>query len=64
MIPFLSLKAQTDALREEILAALGTVIDAQDFANGSAVATFEKALSAYVGCRDAIGVSTPTSASR
>ena len=61
MIPFLSLKDQTAALREEVLAALGDVIDAQGFANGPAVATFEKELAAYLGCREVVCVNSGTS---
>ena len=62
MIPILSLKEQTAGLREEILAALGGVIDAQAFAGGPAVAAFEDALSAYLGCRHSVGVNSGTSA--
>lgn len=61
MIPFLSLKAQTAGLRDEVLAALGDVIDAQGFANGPAVATFERELAAYLGCREVVCVNSGTS---
>ncbi|HEX7676869.1 MAG TPA: DegT/DnrJ/EryC1/StrS family aminotransferase, partial [Thermoanaerobaculia bacterium] len=60
MIPFLSLKDQTAALREDVLAALGRVIDTQGFANGPAVAQFEKELAAYLGCREVICVNSGT----
>jgi dTDP-4-amino-4,6-dideoxygalactose transaminase len=62
MIPFLSLKAQTTALRADILTALGAVIDAQEFVNGSAGAAFANALSAYLGCREVVVVNSGTSA--
>ena len=60
MIPFLSLKAQTAGLREDVLAALGDVIDTQGFANGPAVAKFEKELADYLGCREVIAVNSGT----
>jgi dTDP-4-amino-4,6-dideoxygalactose transaminase len=60
VIPFLSLKDQTAALREEVLAALADVVDTQGFANGPAVATFEKELAAYLGCREVICVNSGT----
>jgi dTDP-4-amino-4,6-dideoxygalactose transaminase len=61
MIPFLSLKEQTAALREDVLAELGRVIDTQGFANGPAVAQFEKELADYLGCREVIAVNSGTS---
>lgn len=60
MIPFLSLKAQTAGLREEALTALQDVIDSQGFANGPAVARFEKELAEYLGCRDVVCVNSGT----
>ncbi len=60
MVPFLSLKDQTAELREEVLAALGDVIDTQGFANGPAVAKFEKELAAYLGCREVVCVNSGT----
>ena len=62
MIPYLSLMDQTAGLREEILAGLGQVIDGQGFANGPAVAQFEREFATYLGCRDTIGVNSGTSA--
>lgn len=61
MIPFLSLKNQTAALREEVLAALGSIIDTQGFANGPAVARFEKEFATYLGCREVVCVNSGTS---
>jgi dTDP-4-amino-4,6-dideoxygalactose transaminase len=60
LIPFLSLSQQTAALRDEVLAALGGVVDTQGFANGPAVAKFEKELAVYLGCSDVICVNTGT----
>jgi dTDP-4-amino-4,6-dideoxygalactose transaminase len=60
MIPFLSLKEQTGTLRAEILAALADVVDTQGFANGPAVAKFEKELAAFLGCREVICVNSGT----
>jgi dTDP-4-amino-4,6-dideoxygalactose transaminase len=60
VIPFLSLKAQTAGLREEALAALAGVVDTQGFANGPAVAKFEKELAAYLGCREVVCVNSGT----
>lgn len=60
MIPFLSLTEQTAGLREDVLAALGNVVDTQGFANGPAVAKFEKELAAYLGCREVVCVNSGT----
>jgi dTDP-4-amino-4,6-dideoxygalactose transaminase len=60
LIPFLSLKDQTAGLRDEIQAALGNVIDTQGFANGPAVAKFEKELAGYLGCPEVVCVSSGT----
>ena len=49
MIPFLSLKDQTAALKPQVLEALSKVIDGQGFANGPAVEAFEKELATYLG---------------
>jgi dTDP-4-amino-4,6-dideoxygalactose transaminase len=60
VIPFLSLKDQTAVIREEALAALAGVVDSQGFANGPAVARFEKELAAYLGCREVVCVNSGT----
>ena len=60
MIPFLSLKDQTAGLRDEVLAALGGVIDTQGFANGPSVAKFERELAAYLDCREVVCVNSGT----
>ncbi len=60
VIPFLSLREQTAALREEVLQGLASVIDSQGFANGPAVAKFEKELATFLGVSDAVAVNTGT----
>lgn len=60
MIPFLSLATQVADLREETLKAIAEVVDSQGFANGPAVARFEKELAAYLGCRDVVCVNSGT----
>jgi dTDP-4-amino-4,6-dideoxygalactose transaminase len=62
MIPYFSLRDQTAGLKQEVLAALDRVIDAQGFANGPAVAAFEKELAGYLGCRDTVCVNSGTTA--
>lgn len=62
MIPFLSLKEQTKGIRDEVLAALARVVDTQGFANGPAVAAFEKELASYLGCRETVCVNSGTTA--
>lgn len=60
MIPFLTLKEQTAALKPEILKALEGVIDTQGFANGPAVEKFEKEFAQYLGVKHAICVNSGT----
>ena len=60
MIPFLSLKEQTAALKPEMLAALEKVIDSQGFANGPAVEAFEKQLASYLGVKETVCVNSGT----
>ncbi|CAN5905430.1 DegT/DnrJ/EryC1/StrS family aminotransferase [soil metagenome] len=60
MIPFLSLKDQTAALKPEVLAALEKVIDSQGFANGPAVETFEKQLATFLGVKEVVCVNSGT----
>jgi dTDP-4-amino-4,6-dideoxygalactose transaminase len=60
MIPFLSLKEQTEKLKREVMIALESVVDNQAFANGPPVAEFEKSFAAYLGCKDTICVNSGT----
>jgi len=60
MIPFLSLKEQTEQLKPSIMKALEAVVDSQGFANGPPVAEFERAFAAYLGCKETVCVNTGT----
>jgi len=60
MIPFLSLKDQTAALKAEGLAAIEKVIDSQGFANGPPVEAFEKQLASYLGVNEVVCVNSGT----
>jgi dTDP-4-amino-4,6-dideoxygalactose transaminase len=61
-VPFLNLKAQHDALRNEINAAIQEVIDASAFAGGPFVAAFEQDFAAYCGTKHAVGLGSGTEA--
>src|SRR5262245_14249194 len=62
MIPLVDLRAQYRALKPEIEAAIGRVLENAEFILGPAVAAFEKDFAAYVGTTEAIGVNSGTSA--
>lgn len=61
-VPFLNLKAQYDALHEELNAAMQQVINDTAFAGGPYVETFEEQFAAYCQCDYAAGVSSGTDA--
>lgn len=61
-VPFLNLRAQHDALRQEINAAIQEVIDASAFAGGPFVARFEEDFAAYCRARHAVGLGHGTEA--
>ncbi|HXE81535.1 MAG TPA: DegT/DnrJ/EryC1/StrS family aminotransferase [Vicinamibacterales bacterium] len=61
-VPFVDLRAQFAPMREEILAAIARVCDAQQFILGPEVEALERELSAAIGVRHAIGVSSGTDA--
>ncbi len=61
-VPLLDLKAQYQALREEIRRAMDEVCDAQQFVLGPVVQRFEEETAAYCGARYAVGVSSGTDA--
>jgi dTDP-4-amino-4,6-dideoxygalactose transaminase len=61
-VPFLDLKAHHEPLRDEILTAIGQVIDASAFAGGPFVARFEAEFASFCGCPHAIGVGNGTDA--
>jgi dTDP-4-amino-4,6-dideoxygalactose transaminase len=62
VVPFLDLPAQYRGIRDEIQAALGTVLESGQFILGDVVADFETRFAAYCGTRHAIGVNSGTSA--
>src|SRR4051812_32398677 len=61
-VPLLDLKAQFAPIREEILAAIARVCDDQRFILGPEVDALERELSAMLGVRHAVAVSSGTDA--
>src|SRR5687767_4402417 len=61
-VPLLDLKEQNDALRPEIEAALGRVLDTNGFILGREVAELEKELAVYCGTKYAIGCASGSDA--
>lgn len=61
-VPLLDLTEQNQALRPEIEAALGRVLDSNGFILGAEVAALEKELAAYCGTKYAIGCASGTDA--
>lgn len=63
-VPFVDLKAQYAAIREEVRAAIDRVLESAGFILGPAVAEFEEAFAAFCGTREAVGVSSGLDALR
>jgi dTDP-4-amino-4,6-dideoxygalactose transaminase len=61
-VPLLDLKEQNEALRPEIEAALGRVLDTNAFILGGEVAALEKELAEYCGTKYAIGCASGSDA--
>jgi dTDP-4-amino-4,6-dideoxygalactose transaminase len=61
-VPFLNLKAQHQALKAEIMAAVSDVLDSAAFAGGPYVAKFEEEFAAYCTTKHAVGVGNGTDA--
>jgi dTDP-4-amino-4,6-dideoxygalactose transaminase len=61
-VPLLDLKAQYKTIKPEIDAALIRVAESQYFILGPEVEKMEQAMSAYIGCKHAFGVSSGTDA--
>jgi dTDP-4-amino-4,6-dideoxygalactose transaminase len=61
-VPLLDLTEQNNALRPEIEAALGRVLDSNGFILGPEVAALEKELAAYCGTKHAIGCASGSDA--
>jgi len=61
-IPFLDLETENGPLRQQILAAIGRVVDSNRFIMGPEVAAFEEEIAAQLGVPHAIAVSSGTDA--
>jgi len=61
-VPFLDLKAQYAAIKDEIHAAVGEVMENTAFAGGPFVAGFEKEFAKFCNCKHAVGVGNGTDA--
>jgi dTDP-4-amino-4,6-dideoxygalactose transaminase len=61
-VPFVDLKAQYAGIRDEIQAAIMSVVEDCAFVGGKYVDKFEADFAAFCGCRQAVGVSSGTSA--
>jgi len=62
MIPFVDLKAQYQTIRDEVRAAIDSVLESTQFVLGMEVAAFEQEFAAYIGVPYAVAVNTGTSA--
>ena len=63
-IPLVDLKAQHDAIGDEIQSAMAAVIRESSFIGGPAVKRFEEEFASFCGTRHAVGVSSGTDALR
>jgi dTDP-4-amino-4,6-dideoxygalactose transaminase len=61
-VPFFDLRAQHATIRGEVMAAVGEVIESQQFILGPAVANFERDFAARLGARFAIGCASGSDA--
>jgi dTDP-4-amino-4,6-dideoxygalactose transaminase len=61
-VPFVDLKQQYLAIKDEVLPAVARVFESTQFALGKEVAAFEEEFAAYCGVQQAIGVNSGTSA--
>jgi len=59
-VPFLDLKAHHDPIKDEVMKAIGEVVDRNAFAGGPYVASFEEAFAEYCQVDHAIGVGSGT----
>ena len=62
MIPYMDLEAQHASLREELLAAIASVLDSRQFILGKHVADFEARFAQYCGTKYAVALNSGTSA--
>jgi len=61
-VPLLDLRAQHQAIRGEVMAAVERVFESQQFVLGAEVEEFERAAAAYCGSRHAIGCASGSDA--
>jgi len=61
-VPFLDLRQQYTAIKDEVLAAVANVFDSTEFVLGREVAAFEEEFAAYCRVRHCIAVNSGTSA--
>ena len=61
-VPFVDLKAQIGPIKDEILQAMESVWEKTAFANGPAVAQFEKQFTEYCQVSECVAVNSGTSA--
>ena len=61
-VPFMDLKLQYAAIRDEILPAVAKVLESAQFVLGSEVAAFEEEFAAFCGAQHGVAVNTGTSA--
>ena len=57
-VPFVDLRAQYAAIRDDVRQAMDGVLDNTNFILGQPVADFEQAFAAYCGCGHAVGVAS------
>lgn len=62
MIPFIDLKAQYNAIKDEVNPAIQEVLDSCQFCLGAKVAAFEEQFASYCGVSHAVAVNSGTSA--
>jgi len=61
-VPLLDLKAQFERIKDEVTAAIHSVLESQRFILGPEVSELEKAIAEYSNCAAAVGVSSGTDA--
>jgi dTDP-4-amino-4,6-dideoxygalactose transaminase len=61
VIPFVDLKTQYQSIKEEVMAAVGHVLETGQFVLGEEVGNFEKEFASYVDAKHAIALNTGTS---
>src|SRR5436190_24131797 len=62
LVPFVDLKAQYQAIKSEVEAAISRVVESGRYILGPEVENFEKDFAEYVGARFCVGVNSGTAA--